>query len=58
MGQEGVSGGQVVEVIDEETTGVFVAVAAVDEETTGVFVARTRTETWPTPRARPIRRRP
>ena len=49
--------GQVVEVIEGDTTAVFPVVAIEDDEPTGVFVARTRTETWPAPRVRPIRRR-
>jgi len=59
MGREGVSGGEVVEVIEGDTTAVFASVpdAVEDGEPTGVFVARTPTETWPRHRPRRVRRR-
>jgi hypothetical protein len=53
-GQEG--NGQVVEVIEGDTTAVFATVED-DDEPTGVFVARTRTETWERRELRSIRRR-
>jgi hypothetical protein len=54
-GQEG--NGQVVEVIEGDTTAVFAVIAVEDDEPTGVFVPRTRTETWPARDMRALRRR-
>jgi len=51
------SDGLVIEVIEGDTTAVFVAVTAIEDEPTGVFVARTRTETWRPRELQRIRRR-